>query len=150
MRIFCIVYRKGEEYLDVIFAPVVARLQAMNAFLEIVCEDREKRRTDFIPHVADHVQFFDIFLVFKEFMEHFNYFFIFENFQFLWVGVEAGRVHNRHRERDRKSFAMVDVEDLDAVRPSGIFFLDQLKTELVFFFNVENKVNDSIDEFSPF
>ena len=133
MRIFCFVYRKGEELLDVNFAPVVARLQAMNAFLEIVCEDREKRRTDFMPHVAVHVQFFDIFLVFKEFVENFYDFFNFEHFQFLWIGVETRRVDNRHRERDRKSFTLVDVEDLDAVRPSGIFFLDQLKTEFLLY-----------------
>jgi hypothetical protein len=48
-------------------------------------------------------------------------------------GVETRRVDNRHRERDRKSFTLVDVEDLDAVRPSGIFFLDQLKTEFLLY-----------------
>ncbi len=94
----------------------------------------EKRRTDFISQVADHVQFFDTFLVFKEFVEYFNDFFNFEHFQFLWKEVETGRIDNRHRERDQESFAMVDIVEINSVRPSGIFLLNQPKTEFVFFF----------------
>ena len=57
-------------------------------------------------HEANHIQFLDAILVFKEFADHFGD---------LLVSVEAfsvavaGRVHNGQRIRNAESFRMMDV-----------------------------------------
>ncbi len=52
--------------------------------------------------------------------------------------------------RKGSGIAIMDVVDLDAVCLNCVLLLNQLKSELIFLVNVEDKVDNSIDEFSPF
>ena len=109
------------------------------------CQTRKRSRR----HKSDDIQFLDSVFVFKELTDHLRDFLVL--LQSFGVSV-TGRVDNSQRIRNAESFRVMDVVGRDFtrlavdLRPAGNLLLNQLKTERVVPFDVENVIYHSVDQ----
>lgn len=107
--------------------------------------------TSVVDHqVADHVQFLDAIFLFQKSVEKDSHFLIPEKLSGIIRRVAGIRNdNNRQWIRNAESIGVVDVVDGNAIRLAriaSVMLVDQLKSEFVVFFDVDNVVDELVDE----